>query len=221
MSSADEKVAITPRQLEVLQTMCRFETAQCYSPTIAELADQLNLSRTTVFEHIGALRKKGLLTVSLGRARSSMLTRRASQLLDSFGKREDLNDGSSCDQRSGIPLAGRIAAGVPIEAIEEAERISLRDVFGSGDDIFALQVRGESMIDDGINSGDYVVCKRSSCANDGQMVVAIVDDQEATLKRFYREKGHVRLQPANERCEPIYSDNCRIEAIVLGVLRHF
>lgn len=221
MSSADEKVTITPRQLEVLRTIGRFETAQCYSPTIAELAEQLSLSRTTVFEHIGALRKKGLLTGSRGRARSSRLTRRASQLLESFAKRGAFNDGSSCDRRSGIPLAGRIAAGVPIEAIEDTERISLQDVFGSGDDIFALQVKGDSMIDDGINSGDYVVCKRSSSANDGQMVVAIVDDQEATLKRFYRDNGRVRLQPANERYEPIYSDNCRIEAIVLGVLRHF
>jgi repressor LexA len=97
--------------------------------------------------------------------------------------------------------------------------MSLRELFGSADDIFTLQVSGDSMIDEGISDGDYVICKRSTSARNGQMVVAIVDQDQATLKKFYKEDNRARLQPANSAYEAIYSDNCRIEAIVLGLLR--
>jgi repressor LexA len=120
-----------------------------------------------------------------------------------------------------IPLAGRVAAGIPIEAIENKERLSINSLFGNSDEIFALEVRGDSMTGEGINSGDFVICHKCSTANEGQMVVAIVDNENATLKRFYREKDAVRLQPANEQYEPIYSRNCRIEAVVLGVIKKF
>lgn len=116
---------------------------------------------------------------------------------------------------------GRIAAGRPIDAIENKEQLSLAAKFGTTDDIFALQVVGDSMIDDGICSGDYVICRRSQTANNGQIVVAIVDDDSTTLKRFYKEATRARLEPANENYAPIYSSNCRIEAIVVGLLRKF
>jgi repressor LexA len=119
----------------------------------------------------------------------------------------------------GIPLAGRVAAGVPLEAVENAESLSLSSCFGTGNDIFALEVKGDSMIDEDIHEGDYVICRRSAVANDGQLVVAIVDDENATLKRFYKEKTRARLQPANDDYQPIYSDNCRIEAVVVGLVR--
>jgi repressor LexA len=124
-------------------------------------------------------------------------------------------------EAAGIPLAGSVAAGVPVEAVENIELLSLASAFGSGDDIFALEVNGDSMIDEDIRRGDYVICRRSHVADDGQLVVAIVDDENATLKRFYKEKNRARLQPANDDYQPIYTDNCRIEAIVIGLVRKF
>jgi repressor LexA len=121
----------------------------------------------------------------------------------------------------GIPLLGRIAAGRPIDAVATQEHISLPSQFGTGDDVFALQVCGDSMIDDGISDGDYVICRKSKVAATGQIVVALVDDDTVTLKRFYPEKGRARLQPANDNYQPIYSSNCRIQAVALGLVRQF
>jgi repressor LexA len=121
----------------------------------------------------------------------------------------------------GISLAGKVAAGSPIEAIENKELLSLNSCFGSGDDIFALEVAGDSMLGDDIHNGDYVICLRSAVADEGQLVIAIINGEEATLKRFYKEKSCVRLQPANDNYQPIYSDNCRIEAVVVGLVRKF
>ena len=142
------------------------------------------------------------------------LTARASRLLEYAGQLEQDDHG-----RDGLRLCGRVAAGTPIEAIEDVEEISLRSVFGEGDDVFALEVAGDSMIDEGIDMGDFVICKKATSAENGQMVVAIVDDDNATVKRFYREKGQVRLESSNEAYEPIYAENCRIEAVVLGVVK--
>jgi repressor LexA len=122
---------------------------------------------------------------------------------------------------TGIPLAGSVAAGVPVEAVENVELLSFSSAFGSGDDIFALEVTGDSMIGRDIREGDYVICRRSRTAENGQFVIAIVDDENATLKRFYKEKGRARLQPANDDYQPIYTNNCRIEAVVIGLLRKF
>ena len=107
----------------------------------------------------------------------------------------------------------------PLEAVEDKSSLSLGTFFGSGDDVFALEVKGDSMVGDGINDGDHVICRRSCTADNGQLVIAIVDDENATLKRFYKEKSRVRLEPANDNYQPIYSDNCRIEAVVVGLVR--
>ena len=96
---------------------------------------------------------------------------------------------------------------------------SINSCFGTGDDIFALEVKGDSMVNEDIRQGDYVICRRSSVADDGELVVAIVDNENATLKRFYKEKNQARLQPANDSYQPIYADSCRIEAIVIGLVR--
>jgi repressor LexA len=120
-----------------------------------------------------------------------------------------------------IPLSGTVAAGLPIEAVENAESLSLKSCFGAGDDVFALEVRGDSMVGEDIHEGDYVICRRRCVASDGELVVAIVDEENATLKRFYKEETHARLQPANDDYGPIYSDNCRIEAVVVGLVRKF
>jgi len=126
---------------------------------------------------------------------------------------------ADADTIDGIPLLGRIAAGQPIDAVTNEEHISLSSKFGTGDDIFALQVCGDSMIDAGINDGDYVICKRGATASAGQIVVALLDDETVTLKRFYPERGRARLQPANKDYSPIYSSNCRIQAVAVGLLR--
>jgi repressor LexA len=121
-------------------------------------------------------------------------------------------------RRVDIPLAGKVAAGVPIEAVEDNEKIAL-DMFGSADDIFALEVCGDSMNGEGIFEGDYIVCKKCQTARNGDIVVAIVDDESAAVKRFYREKSMVKLVSANEKYEPIFTENCRIEAVVTGLIR--
>jgi len=206
---------LTPRQMQILKSIASSQASRYYSPTIAELADELRISRSTVFEHIAELRKKDLLQASPGKARSLTLTLKGQELLDGLEQPPE----SPWQQSDGIPLAGLVAAGSPIEAVENAEQLSLSSYFGMGDDMFALEVRGDSMIDEDIRSGDYVICRRSSTARDGELVVAIVDDDNATLKRFYKEPTGVRLQPANDQYEPIYSDHCRIEAIVVGLVR--
>jgi repressor LexA len=120
-----------------------------------------------------------------------------------------------------MQVMGRIAAGAPIEAIETPEHVSIKDILPTGDDCYILQAVGDSMIEDGIQSGDFVIVEKRTTARNGETVVAIVDDNEATLKRFYREDGRIRLQPANEKYEPIYVDNCEIRGVVRGVLRRY
>jgi repressor LexA len=210
---------LTPRQLQLLETIDNFQTKQPYSATIQELASHIKISRTTAFEHLSALREKGFLWGSPNKARSLKLTSQGQRLLRH--RRTQKIQPPLAEDTGGLPLAGRVAAGRPIDAIEQKEHISLTTHFGSTDDVFALEVVGDSMIDDGINSGDHVICRRSATAHDGQMVIAIIDDDSATLKRFYKEPARARLEPANENYTPIYSDNCRIEAVVLGLLRKF
>ena len=214
--TANPEIRLTPRQLQLLTMVARFQQNRCYSPTLAELASELNLSRSTVYEHIAELRKKGLLSDSSNKARSLKVSSEAQELLSSLADGADRNDTT---ESAAIHLAGTVAAGVPIEAVENAESLSLDSCFGRCDDTFALEVRGDSMIGADIHEGDYVICRRQSTAHDGQLVIAIVDEENATLKRFYKEDAGARLQPANDDYEPIYSDNCRIEAVVVGLVR--
>ncbi|MDD5458923.1 MAG: transcriptional repressor LexA [Phycisphaerae bacterium] len=208
---------LTPRQIELLRIIVNYHRSQCYLPTIAELAAQTEISRSTVFEHIAQLQKKGFLSEAQGKARSLSPTSKALNLLKKLEPKISGDDFTASDS---IPLAGRVAAGSPIEAIEDCRTLSLTDSF-SGDDVFALQVAGDSMIDADIQDGDTVICKKAVAARDGQLVVAIVDDDNATLKRFFKEKDRVRLQPENKNYQPIYTQNCRIEGVVLGLVRKF
>jgi len=209
---------LTPKQLQVLRHIAAFHGSQCYSPTIAELATQLSLSRSTVFEHLGELQRKSLLTTLPGRARSLKLTPQGRRLLRHTHSSEA---GDAEGPRPGVPLVGLVAAGRPVEAVENREDLSLKSCFGTSDSLFALQVRGDSMIEEDIRPGDYVLCRRAATAENGALIVALVDGDQATLKRFYREGDRARLQPANPDYQPIYSDNCRIEAVVVGLLRKF
>jgi len=207
---------LTPKQLQVLRHIAAFHGSQCYSPTIAELATQLSLSRSTVFEHLGELQRKSLLSTSPGRARSLKLTPQGRRLLRHAQPQETDTEE---EPQAGVPLLGRVAAGRPVEAVENDETLSLKSCFGTGDDLFALEVRGDSMIEEDIRSGDYVICRRAQRAENGALVVALVNEERATLKRFYKEQDRARLQPANPDYQPIYSDDCRIEAVVIGLVR--
>lgn len=211
---------LSPRQLQLLSLAAGFQASRCYSATIQELAEQLGVSRSTAFEHIAALREKGLLWAAPGRARSLRVTAKGQKLLDTSGRAAETRPAGKI---AGIELAGRVAAGAPIEAIEEKQSFTLPLVFGTSDDIFALEVVGDSMTGEGIHSGDYIICRRQSTAHNGQLVVAIVDDENATLKRFFKEPACAcaRLEAANDAYEPIYSDDCRIAAAVLGLVRKF
>lgn len=223
---AAANVELTPKQLRVLEQIRSCEQSRACSPTISELAGGVGVGRSTVFEHIAELRRKGLVTNSQGKARCLKLTRKACGLLNRIRRRADpecVNGRPGPEPRggtSGIPLLGRVAAGVPIDAVETGGEVTLEGMFDNrGGDLFALEVRGESMIGEGICSGDYVICKKSATARDGQLVVAIVEQDFATLKRFYREKRRARLEAANEAFGPIYAEDCRIEAVVTGLVR--
>ena len=209
-------MGITPRQFELLEVLADFESSRCYSATMQELADRLGVGRSTVFEHVAALRQKGLVIASRGKARSLRLTFEAKKLLE---RHQDPDRAADPAEVEGIPLAGRVAAGIPTEALENIERLSLTSEFGNGSDVFALQVTGESMIDYGIRDGDYVICRRASTAHNGQLVVAEVENEGVTLKKFFKETECVRLHPGNPSYEPIFSRNCRIEAVVVGLVR--
>ena len=209
----NSKPSLTPRQVQILREISAYTNSQCFSPTLAELARKLRLSRSTIYEHLTELRKKALITGTRGRARSLSLTAAAREVLENLAG-DNQPAASECE----IPLLGTVAAGIPIEAVEDPQVLPIGAVL-AGPDVFALKVRGDSMIEDGINNGDYVICRKNKPPRDGQTVVARLDNNEVTVKRLYREKNKVRLQPANSSYSPIYSDNCTIEGTVTGVIR--
>lgn len=211
-------VELTPRQMQILRTIKNFADKYCYLPTIAELAKRLNISRSTAFEHIAELRRKDLLCDSPLKARSLKPTPRAQKLLKQSAEHSRQTE---FGQTKGIPLLGKIAAGKPVNAFENKDFLSLPDCFGSNDDIFALEVSGDSMLEEGICDGNYIICKKTRTAQNGQIVVALTENENTTLKKFYREKTRVRLQPANKDYEPIYTDDCQIQAVAVGLLKKF
>ena len=198
---------LTPRQLEILRFIRDFRTKHGYSPTMQEIGDCLNLTKVTVFEHVGALeRKKALLRGAKHKARSLQVC----------------PDFEFPDESPGrVPLVGLIAAGEPIEAIEDRQVIDLEELFDldRSTDTFALRVTGDSMIDEHIRDGDYVICRRKAEPRNGETVVALLPDGEATLKKFYREKQRIRLQPANPDYKPIYTRSVAVQGVVTGVIR--
>ena len=199
---------VTPRQLEILRLIRDSRSNRGYSPTMQELADRLGVSKVTVFQHIEALAEKGLIRKSRHRARSLALTERV----------------EFQDQHSGtLPLLGYIAAGEPIEAIQGDQKLELASMFPKSAKSFVLQVRGQSMINEQIRDGDFVIVRSGSQPKNGQTVVALLQDGEATLKRFYREGKNIRLQPANEAYEPLYvrADKITVQGVVVGVLRKY
>jgi len=205
-SVTEDSHCLTPRQIEILTMVRDGRRRNGYSPTLQEIADELGISKITVFEHVEALLRKCLLTRRTNRARSLELSASA----------------SLPDQRpTMLPLVGRIAAGIPIEAIESREAVDLEEMFTSRHPVGVLTVSGDSMIDEHIRDGDMVVYERRSNPRNGETVVALVDGEEATLKKFYKEKSRVRLQPANPKYEPIFTTNVEIQGVVIGVIRKY
>ncbi len=202
---------LTPKQLRILQLIRDCRLRHGYSPTMQELADEIGVSKVTVFEHVEALIKKGALVREPNKARSLSIA-----------------EGVSVPDESRpmhFPLVGKIAAGYPIEKIEDRDELDVMEVIGPRPGrqgaIYALKVQGESMRDEGILDGDYILVERTETANNGDRVVALLPNGETTLKSFYREEGRIRLQPANPEFQPIYVKDCKIQGIVRSVLRKY
>lgn len=216
---------LTPKQLRVLKMIRDSRRRRGVSPTMQEIADEIGVSRVTVFEHVEALISKGAVVREANRARSLLI---APDLF--LPEDEDGADAAPTGEHGSslvFPLAGKVAAGLPIEKFEQSDSIALEELFGprvgrGQGQTFALQVDGMSMRDEGILDGDYVLVEQRKTARNGERVVALLPDGETTLKTFFKEKdGRIRLQPANPEFEPIIVDDCEIQGIVTGVLRRY
>jgi repressor LexA len=207
-------MALTKRQKEVLDYLVHFLNKHGYSPSFEEIARSMKLtSLATVHKHLSTLERKGYVRRGYNQSRSIEVTQLPKPIREQVLERHVVE----------LPLVGRIAAGRPLEAVEERETISLGD-FSRGQGTFVLQVKGDSMQDDHILDGDYIVVEQTQVANAGEIVVALVRGEEATLKRFYRETGgKVRLQPANSQMQPIVlpATDVNVQGRVVGVLRKY
>lgn len=200
---------LTKKQRDVLDCIESFVRKHGYTPSYREIADHLGLSSpATVHQHIKALCEKGVInTGEHGVARSIELV--------------DAEPMSAMAVM--LPLSGLITAGEPIEAVEDRETIAIpSDFVLDAMNSYVLRVKGRSMIEDGIFDGDYVVVERNPSPKNGDIVVALLNNEYATLKRFYREKDHIRLQPANSTMQPIIvKGDLNIQGVVKAVLRRF
>ena len=195
---------ITKRQKQTLDFITYYQGQKGYAPTLHEIRKKLKLSSvSTAHFHVSKLRDLGYLSKEENKPRS----------IEALGRETMIK----------IPLLGTIAAGQPIEAIQDKEMIAIpKNKIPSSSEVYALRVVGNSMIDENINDGDIVLVRQQETAENGQKVVALIDNHEATLKKFYQEKGYVRLQPANKAMEPLIFRNERdvsIQGVVLDVIR--
>lgn len=219
------------RQRDVLNAIVELSEQCGYPPTLQELATHLGLkNRMTIHQHVSALKKKELVQWEPKLNRSMRVLSEGLKLLnlDDDGNDSELRAVSSAErvpaeeaQPVGVPLAGRIAAGAPIDAFETPEYLTMESDYAQRG-CFALEVKGDSMIEDGIYSGDYVIIKPSPSPTNGEIVVALLEDGSATLKRFYKENGGFRLQPGNSSMEPIFvsrASDLQIQGVVVGLFR--
>lgn len=196
------------RQLQILDFIRQYIDTNGFAPTLKQIAEALNVSSlATIHEHLQALEKKGLIRKKTGATRGIVLTDHmphTSQGLD-------------------VPIMGYIAAGSPIEPYADPNAtISISpSMVSSKKRVYVLQVRGESMIDDGIWDGDFVVIEQQDIAENGDIVVAMLDNGMVTLKRYFKEPARIRLQPANKMMSPIYAKNVTIQGKVVGLIRKY
>lgn len=201
-------MAISPRQREIYDYLCRFVEARGQAPTIAEIREQFGLSSpATVHQALSSLEREGLIRRIPNVSRGIEIIRQ-----------------EAAQEAYEIPLLGMVAAGHPIEAVLSHETVFIPpDLLGRGR-TFALRVRGDSMIEEHIKDGDFVIVESRETAENGQTVVALIDGSETTVKQFYREGSRVRLQPANQNYQPIIvepSDRVKIQGVVIGVIRKY
>ncbi len=218
---------ITKRQLDVLSAVKKWQIENSISPTLEELGCELGVNRVTVFGHVQALIQKGFLeNLEPGASRGLELTPIGIDALapsaDLTQSEEPLGSVLHMPKVMGIPLLGKIAAGQPIEALETPKTFSASQLLPEKSDLYMLEVQGDSMIEDHIQSGDLVMVRRDLQPEQGQIVVAILPGEEATLKRFYKEaNGMYRLQPANSTMDPIYTMELEIRGVVVSVIRQY
>jgi repressor LexA len=232
---------LTARQHQIVKYIWRYRKRRGLAPTLAEIAVELGISKVTVHEHIAQLEKKGALEKEPFLSRSTRLTRRMVRELEKTLVEQsryvglDEPEGAQVvktskrsaqtgeEEPSHLPLLGEIAAGRPLEAIEENEPVQVSDLCNVDRANYMLRVRGDSMIEDGICDGDYVLIEKRNNARDGETVVAVLENNEATLKRFYRVKNRKRfkLQPANSALKPLFVDKLEIRGVVVGVVRSY
>ncbi len=198
---------LTKKQSQILGYLRQIVTEKDYAPSYEEIAQRFNLrSKATVAQHLEALETKGYLKLPGGRSGTLRLTAEALNLARAIT----------------LPLAGLITAGHPIEAIEERETIAVpADLVTDAANTYVLKVKGQSMVDEGILNGDYVIVQRNPSPKNGDVVVALLDNAYATLKKFYREAHRIRLQPANPAMQPIYAKDPLIQGVVRAVIRKF
>jgi repressor LexA len=196
-------IQLTKRQKEILDYISSYITENRYSPTYDEIKDNFGLSAlSTVHEHITELVNKGYIKRDEKSPRGISLTPKKKQYME-------------------IPLKGLIRAGNPIEAIETVnEYVNVVREPSLKGNLYALKVEGDSMIDDGIFDGDIVIAKKQSVADNGDTVVAVIDDNEATLKKFYVENGKIKLQPANPKYKPLFRKEVDIQGVVVKIIRN-
>ena len=213
---------LTRRQRDILSFFEEYTATHDISPTLEEIAQHFSLNKVTIFGHVAELERKGVLR------RAARGISRGLQLV-----RDEEPAGAAASAGSAPPssaqpapaqwnILGTIAAGAPIAALENPEVLAFEELAPPDKDVYVLRVQGDSMIEDSIRDGDLVVVERRSKAHNGETVVAILPEEEATLKRFYRERdGRVRLQPANAALEPRIVDDVEVRGVVIGVIRRY
>jgi len=206
------------RKRKILDVIAATIRARGYPPSVREIAKAVGLASTSaVHHHLQILEKDGFLDRGAAQSRAIRLTPTAALRL---GLAAELTPQSAPTETHSLPIIGEIAAGGPIEAYQEAsESLAVPDILAPAGDAYVLRVRGDSMIEAHIADGDFVVIRPQETARDGDIVVAQVDDNAVTLKRFYREKDRVRLQPANPSYTPQFYPSVRIQGKLIGVIR--
>ncbi len=202
MENGSKKPVLTKRQKEIYEFLKDKIMNRGYGPTVREIGSQFGIrSPNGVMCHLKALEKKGLITRESHMSRAIQLT-------------------ESPSMRMSLRLSGQIAAGSPLLAEEQDERVDFGPLFDT-EEHFCLRVKGDSMIEDQIADGDYVVVRRQSTCRNGEIAVALIEGEEATLKRFYKESNRIRLEPANAKMKPIYSNKVEVLGVVVGVIRKY
>jgi repressor LexA len=198
---------LTRRQKEILDFLSRHIERRGYAPTIEEIGERFGLSSlATVHKHLTNLQEKGVIRRSWNRSRSV-----------------ELLSARTGHRAIELPMLGFVAAGVPIEAVATAETIAVPEDLVGKRETYVLRVRGDSMIDEQIRDGDFVIVEDRKTADNGEMVIALVGGADVTLKKFYRDSGRIRLQPANPAMQPLFFDpsNVQVQGVVVGVMRKY